>query len=161
VTRAVLRVCDENLLVGRRQVPELLRDGPRAVPVEDEEAVALRLERPLDPRERLGGGPLEKSARLGIEGAAEFVVLRRVADVEQDRGVERHELDEIRRAEGAVFLRRDVLRRERPGWEEQEGESRKKPQRNLQRTPHRPIPHLCRLDHRNATKEPIPMKEYT
>src|SRR5215211_6300145 len=55
---------------------------------------------------RLGGGTLEEGAWLVVEAGAEKVVGRRVADLELDARIERHELHEIVRRERARLYRR-------------------------------------------------------
>src|SRR5215211_5256250 len=69
VARALRGVVDELLLVGGRDVPEEFGDRPRAVAVEDGEAVALLPERARRAGERRGGRALEEGARLRIDGA--------------------------------------------------------------------------------------------
>src|SRR5688500_13082641 len=109
VARALRGVGDELLLVGGRDLPEEFGDRPRAVAVEDGEAVALLPERARRTDERLGGRALEEGARLCVDGATREVVRRRVAHVELYRTVELHQLDEVGRAERALLLWRIVL----------------------------------------------------
>src|SRR5690606_14673056 len=86
---------DEDLLLLWRRIPEHLRHVPRAVRIEDEEAVAVFLQVPVDPDEGLGRRALEEGAGLAVEDRAHEVVRGRVADVELDRGVGGDDLDEV------------------------------------------------------------------
>ena len=52
------RVGNEFVLIGRSGVPKDLRDGPRAVGIEDEQAVALLEKGAVGAEEGFGGGPL-------------------------------------------------------------------------------------------------------
>lgn len=56
--------------------------------------------------QRLGSGALEEGPGLGVDGRAEEVVGRGVADVETDGRVKRGEIDEVRGKEVAGFARR-------------------------------------------------------
>ena len=67
----------------------------------DEQAVAERTERAVGAHDGFGRRPLHEGARLVVEARAEEVVRRRVADLEVDRRIELHELDEIVRGERA------------------------------------------------------------
>jgi hypothetical protein len=106
VLRAERRVGDIHLLVHRGQVPEEARDRPGAVAVEDHKPVPLRLERPVDAHQRLGGRALKKRTRLGVDRLAGEVVGPRVVDVQVDGRVEGRQLDQVGRAESTRFDRR-------------------------------------------------------
>ncbi len=87
------------MLVGRRRVPEDLRDVPGTVRVVDQQPVAFGGERAVDADERFRRRALQERACLLVERSAEKVVRRRVADVETDRRIEGDHLDEIGGAE--------------------------------------------------------------
>jgi hypothetical protein len=110
VARAAGGVGDELAALGRRDVPERLRDAPRPIRVEDHEPEALRRERAVHAYERFGRGALQERARGRIQLSAGDVVGRRVADVEADRRIERDDLHERGRARGAIVDRRAVAR---------------------------------------------------
>src|SRR5688572_27669271 len=112
VLRAALRIGDEFTLLARRHVPEQLGDGPRAIAVVDEETVAVRGQGAMRAHHRLGRRPLQKRARLLVDWLAEKVVGARVADVELDRRIELHELDEIRASRSRRIDRRALSERQ-------------------------------------------------
>jgi hypothetical protein len=75
----------------------------------NDEAVALCFELAMGADEGLGRGPLEKCARLGVEGRAEKVVRCGIADVELDGGIEGDEFDEVGFEKCALFDGRMLL----------------------------------------------------
>ena len=100
---AFLWIGDEDFAFGSRDVPEHFGDVPRAVGVVDEQAVAKRLKFVENADESFGGGTLHKGAGLGVDGRAEEVVGRGVANVEMEGRIERGEFDEVRLAEWTGF----------------------------------------------------------
>jgi hypothetical protein len=70
----------------------------------DQYAVSVPREFSVRSHQRFGCGPLEKSARLRVQGRGQEVVCGRVADIQLDPRLKRGKLHQIRRQEIAVFL---------------------------------------------------------
>src|SRR3989442_8937504 len=93
------RVGHEVMLGGGSFHPEHARDPPGTVAVEDNERVTILLDCLLDPAKGLGSGSLQERSRLPVNGPAEKVAGRGVADIELNRGIDRGYFDEIGLAE--------------------------------------------------------------
>ena len=77
----------------------------------DNQAVALRLELAMGADESLGRGPLQKCARLRVNGRAEKVVGGGIADVEFDGGIERDQFNQIGLEKCPLLARRLLFER--------------------------------------------------
>src|SRR5690606_5751308 len=80
--------------------------------IEHDQAVAVLREPAVRAQQRLGSRLLEERPRLPVEGEAQEVVRRRVADVEAERRVQRGEVDELGLAERAGLGRRTLGERD-------------------------------------------------
>ena len=100
---AFIRIGDEDFAFGRRDVPENFGDVPGTVRVVDEQPVAQRLKFVENADERFGGGALHKGAGLCVDGRAEEVVGRGIANVEMKSRIENDEFDEVGLAEWTGF----------------------------------------------------------
>src|SRR5580692_6852201 len=103
VTRAFLRIGNKNLAFCRGGVPENFGDVPGAIGVVNEQAVAQRLKFVESADKSHGGGALQERASLSIDGSAEEVVRRCVANVEMNLRIEGGEFDEFGFTERALF----------------------------------------------------------
>ena len=99
-------VGDEDFAFGGSGVPEDFSDVPGAIGVVDEKAVAERLEFVKSADQSFGGGALHERAGLSVDGSAEEIVYRCVADVEMNGGVEGCQFDEFGLAKRAIFVGR-------------------------------------------------------
>src|SRR5271167_815146 len=96
VARALGGIGDITMLVGRRRIPEDLRDVPRPVTVEDQQTTTLFVKVAIGAGQRLGGWALEESKRLGIDRRAKEVVAGCVVDVQLECRVELDQVYQIR-----------------------------------------------------------------
>eukprot|EP01136_Pigoraptor_vietnamica_P030520 Opistho-1_new@89877 len=95
VARPLAGIGNEDAAGRRGRIPEHLGDVPGAIGVMDQQAEALRRQRPVDPRQRLRRRTLKERARPLIDLLAEEVVGSGIADVEPDRRIERADRDQF------------------------------------------------------------------
>ena len=114
VPRALRGVGHEDFSFGWRRVPEDFRNVPGPVGVVDQQAIAKRLQLLQHTQKRLRGRPLKKCPRLRIDGRAQKVVRRGVANVEMNGRIERRQLSKVRLAKIAGLLRRRCCQRLAP-----------------------------------------------
>jgi hypothetical protein len=104
VTRSGCRVGDELALFGRGCLPHRFGDAPRAIGIEDQQAVARRLGAGLHFRKRLGNGPLGNRARHRIKHPPHEIGRRGIADVEPEARIEAGQVDQIGRCSRGRIL---------------------------------------------------------
>src|SRR6185295_15973932 len=70
------------------------------------QSVTLLTKRAMGAPQRLGGWPLQESARFAIDRATQEIIRRGITDVEFDRRIELDQLNQIGLAKDAFFVRR-------------------------------------------------------
>src|SRR5574341_726355 len=104
VARALFRIGDELSLFRRRRVPEDFGHRPRAITVEDQQAITFFAQLAVSANQGFGSGTLQKGAGFFVNGATEEIVRRGVTDFEFDRRVELDQFDQLWLAKIALLF---------------------------------------------------------
>src|SRR2546425_9753236 len=104
VSRSLLGIGYEDLLVFRRCVPKDFRHIPRPITIVNDETVTLLSQRLIHAHQCFGSRTLQECARLLVNRPPQKVVLRRITNIELDRWIEFNELDQVGRTKWTSFL---------------------------------------------------------
>src|SRR6266571_6467038 len=148
MSRTLLGIGDEDLLVFRRCIPEDFRYLPRPISVVNNQTITLLPQRLIHAHQRVGSRTLHECARLLVNRPSQKVVLRRITNIELDRWIEFNELNQVGRTKWTSFLWR-LLRLSSERQQEAEQKQRGSSNNSFH------ITHNCHLSFRGGRCPPI------